>query len=183
MKPRVSIIAALSDNRVIGNKGEIPWNIPGEQKRVRDITTPHPLIMGRKTHESIGRILPGRLNIIVTSDLNYKVDDGIVAHSLEEGINAGIEYEVLRIKHEKERTMPNTKYQIQDTDESEVFIFGGGKIYQEGIALADRLYLTIVHKNVEGDAFFPDYSAFTKEISREEREFEDLPYTYLTLER
>ena len=149
MKPRLSIIVALSDNHVIGNKGQIPWNIPGEQKRVKEITTPHPLIMGRKTHESIGRVLPGRLNIIVTSDPTYKVDGGEVVHSLKEGIDLA------------------TK-----NDSEEIFVFGGGKIFAEAMPLVNRLYLTLVHKTVEGDAFFPDYSEFTREVEREEKEFE-----------
>ncbi len=159
-KPRISIIVALSDNHVIGNHGQIPWNIPGEQKRVKEITTPHPLIMGRKTHESIGRILPGRLNIIVTSDLAYTAEDGEVVHSLKEGIDLATE-----------------------KDKEEVFIFGGGKIFAEAMPLVDRIYLTLVHKTVEGDAFFPDYSEFTKVIEKEEHEHEGLKYTYLTLER
>jgi len=159
-KPRINIIVALSDNHVIGNQGQIPWNIPGEQKRVKEITTPHPLIMGRKTHESIGRILPGRLNIIITSDHNYKVDGGIVVHSLQEGIDVA-----------------------KKEDDEEIFVFGGGKIFAEALPNVDRLYLTIVHKTVEGDAFFPDYAEFTHEVEREERDFEGLKYTYITLER
>lgn len=160
MKPRISIIVAMSDNHVIGNKGEIPWNIPGELKRVKEITTPHPLIMGRKTHEAIGRVLPGRMNIIVTSDIEYKVEDAEVAHSLEEAVAMAL---------------------ANDTEE--IFIFGGGKLYEQAMAVVDRLYLTIVHKQVEGDAYFPEYLEFTKEIDREEREFEGLQYTYLTLEK
>lgn len=181
-RPRISIIVALSDNHVIGNKGEIPWNIPGEQKRVKEITTPHPLIMGRKTHESIGRILPGRLNIIVTSDKKYKVDGGVVAHSLDEAINIAIQHEVSRTE-DKEKVLPNTNFQIPTTDEKEIFIFGGGKIFAEAMPLVDRLYLTLVHKDYEGDAFFPDYSEFTKVIEKDEKEFEGLKYTYVTLER
>jgi len=150
----------MADNRVIGNNGEIPWNIPGEQKRVKEITTPHPLIMGRKTHEAIGRVLPSRLNIIVTSDQKYEVEGGVVAHSLDEGIKLA-----------------------SDNDQGEIFIFGGGKLYEQALPLVDKLYLTIVHKNVDGDAYFPDYSEFTKEISREEKDFEGLKYTYLTLEK
>jgi len=160
MKPRISIIAALSENRVIGNKGEIPWHIPGEQKRVKEITTPHPLIMGRKTHEAIGRILPGRLNIIVTSDQDYQVEGGAVAHSIEEAIKIASE-----------------------EDPEEIFIFGGGKIYQEALPFVDRLYLTLVHKTVEGDAFFPEYSEFRKVIEKQDNEVDGLHYTYITLER
>lgn len=169
-KPRISIIVALSENRVIGNKGEIPWYIPGEQRRVKEITTPHPLIMGRKTHESIGRILPGRLNIIVTSDPDYSVEGGVVVHSLDEAIELA-----------------------SKEDQQEIFIFGGGNLFSQAMDKVDRLYLTIVHKEFEGDAFFPDYSDFTKVITREEKEFDGpsyfgeqrlrLKYTYLTLER
>lgn len=169
-KPRISIIVALSDNHVIGNRGVIPWNIPGEQKRVKEITTPHPLIMGRKTHEAIGRILPGRANIVVTSDTSYQVVGGEVVHSLDEAIKAASKVEETRLRQ-------------GSGGQGEIFIFGGGKIFSEAMPLVDRLYLTIVHKEVEGDAFFPDYSDFAKVIEKEEKEFEGLKYTYLTLER
>jgi dihydrofolate reductase len=171
-RPRISIIVALSDNHVIGNKGQIPWNIPGEQKRVKEITTPHPLIMGRKTHEAIGRILPGRLNVIVTSDMSYQVEGGEVVHSLDEGIQLATELEETRLRQ-------------GSGGQGELFIFGGGKIFEEalGKGIVDRLYLTIVHKEYVGDAFFPDYPEFTKVIDKEEKEFEELKYTYLTLEK
>lgn len=169
-KPRISIIVALSDNHVIGNKGKIPWNIPGEQKRVREITTPHPLIMGRKTHEAIGRVLPGRLNIIITSDNNYQVDGGVVVHSLGEAIEVAKDAEETRLGQ-------------GSGGQGEIFIFGGGKIFAEAMPLVDRLYLTLVHKKYEGDAYFPNYSEFTKVIGKEEHEYQRLKYTYLTLER
>ncbi len=186
--PRISIIVAMSDNRVIGSKGEIPWNIPGEQKRVRDITTPHPLIMGRKTHVSIGRILPNRLNIVVTSDKNYKVEGGEVAHSLNEAIEIAASSESHRYSSSEEierevTSDDSSRFTRTINPESEIFIFGGGKLYEQAMDIVDRLYLTIVHTEVEGDAYFPEYSEFTKEIEREEKEFEGLKYTYLTLER
>lgn len=169
--PRISIIVAMAENRVIGNKGDIPWYIPGEQKRAKDITMPHPLIMGRKTHESIGRVLPGRLNIIVTSDPEYKVEGGVVVHSLAEAIETA--------SKEEEQTL----LRQGSGGRGEIFIFGGANLYAQALPQVDRLYLTIVHKNAEGDAVFPDYSEFTKELDREEKEFEGLKYTYLTLER
>jgi len=177
----------MSDNHVIGNKGEIPWNIPGELKRVKEITTPHPLIMGRKTHEAIGRILPGRLNIIVTTDLHYSVEGGAVAHTLIEAVDMAKEVEKERVdvisrNSEKSQGDPHVTNASQDENQ-EVFVFGGGRLYEQSISLVDRLYLTIVHKDVEGDAYFPDYKEFTKEIFKEEKEFEGLKYTYLTLER
>ncbi len=169
-KPRISIIVALSDNHVIGNHGQIPWNIPGEQKRVKEITTPHPLIMGRKTHEAIGRVLPERANIIVTSDMTYHVEGGEVVHSLDEGIRIATELEENRLRQ-------------GSGGQGEIFIFGGEKIFAEAMPLVDRLYLTLVHKEYDGDAFFPDYSGFTHEIEREEKEVEGLKYIYVTLER
>jgi len=182
-KLRISIIVAMAENRVIGNKGEIPWNIPGEQKRVKEITTPHPLIMGRKTHEAIGRVLPGRLNIVVTSDQKYEVEGGVVAHSLDEALGIAKKVEQERIIVIPAKAGIQILDRVEDDVELEIFIFGGGKLYEQAIPLVDRLYLTIVHKNVEGDAYFPEYSEFIKEISREEKEYEGLKYTYLTLER
>ena len=159
-KPLISLIAALSENRVIGSKGEIPWKIPGEQKRFKEITTPHPVIMGRKTFESIGRLLPNRPNIIITSDTAYSVTDALVTHSLSEAIEKATEL-----------------------DQDEIFVIGGGKVFEEAIGSADRLYLTIVHTEVEGDAFFPEYSDFRKVVYQEDKEAGGYRFTYLTLER
>lgn len=158
-KPLISLIAALSENRVIGNKGQIPWKIPGEQKRFKDITTPHPVIMGRTTHESIGRLLPNRPNVIITSQPDYSAEGGYVVHSLLEAI-------------EKARELDN----------EEIFIIGGGKVFEEAIKLADKLYLTIVHTTVDGDAYFPDYSEF-KIVSKEDKEAGGYRFTYLDLVR
>jgi len=191
-KPRISIIVALSENNVIGNKGEIPWNIPGEQKRVREITTPHPLIMGRKTHEAIGKILPDRLNIIVTSDISYKVEGGEVVHSLEGAIKLAKENEEKRVFASKSTLSEGEEKQSQIDppvadaplgENLEIFVFGGANIYAQAIPAVDRLYLTLVHKDYDGDAFFPDYSDFKKVIEREDKEYEGLKYSYLTLEK
>nr|AIA19211.1 Dihydrofolate reductase [uncultured bacterium]AIA19273.1 Dihydrofolate reductase [uncultured bacterium] len=159
-KPLISLIAALSENRVIGNKGEIPWKIPGEQKRFKDITTPHPVIMGRKTFESIGRLLPNRPNIIITGDTSYSVSDATITHSLPEAIKKATEL-----------------------DREEIFVIGGGKVFEEAISSAGRLYLTIVHTEVEGDAFFPEYSDFRNVVYQEDGETGGYRFTYITLER
>jgi len=159
-KPLISLIAALSENRVIGSKGSIPWKIPGEQKRFKEITTPHPVIMGRKTFESIGRLLPNRPNIIITSDTSYSVADAIVVHSLTNAIA-----------------------RAKELDQEEIFIIGGGKVFEEAIGTADKLYLTVVHKKFEGDAFFPEYSDFRKVVYQEDKEVEGYRFSYLTLER
>src|SRR5579872_5714634 len=111
--PRVSLIVAMDQKRGIGKNNSIPWKIPGEQKLFKKITTPHPIIMGRKTYESIGKILPNRPNIIITRDINYKVSGGIVAHTLLEALEVSTEL-----------------------DHHEIFIIGGGQIFNEAIALA-----------------------------------------------
>lgn len=159
MNPRISLIAALSENRVIGNKGEIPWRIPGEQKYFKEITTPHPIIMGRKTYESIGRLLPNRPNIIITSDKSFVVDKGYVVHSLDQAIQ-----------------------KAKALDQEEIFIIGGGKVFQASIHLADRLYLTLIHKEYEGDAFFPDYSKFQKVVKRDDKDIQGIKVSFLILE-
>lgn len=156
------IVAVAGKKRVIGKKGALPWYIPAELKRFKEITMGHPIIMGRKTHESIGRTLPGRTNIIITHDPNFQAEGCIVVHSLDEAIK-----------------------QAQDKPGSEeIFIIGGGQIYQEAINTADKLYLTYINKEIEGDVFFPDYSEFKKTISESNwQEHEGIKYRFLELER
>lgn len=134
----------MGENRVIGNKGQIPWQLPSDQKRFRALTLGHPVIMGRKTYESIGRLLPKRSNIIVTRDTNYAVEGAIVCHSLNEAFD-----------------------EAKKVEKEEIFVIGGGQIYHEAIALADKLYLTIVKGTFEGDATFPEYGDFKKVIFEE----------------
>jgi dihydrofolate reductase len=153
--PHITIICALSENRVIGKDNKLPWHIPEDLKRFRSITSGHVVIMGRKTYESMGRLLPNRLNILVTTNTDYHVEGAVIASSLEDAIaKAKV--------HEKE----------------EIFIIGGGQIFTQALPFTDRLYLTIVHKTIEGDTFFPEYSQFSKKISSEklndEVEFIDL---------
>jgi dihydrofolate reductase len=160
MEPKISLIVAMADNRVIGKQNDIPWNIPGEQKRFKEITTGHPIIMGRKTYESIGRVLPNRPNIIITRDENFKVDGATVCHNLDEAL-----------------------VKARELDQDEIFVIGGGQIYQEAMPIAHRLYLTRIHKQIDGEVFFPDYSKFTKVVSTEEHEMEDgTKYSYSVLE-
>ena len=129
-----SLIVAMASNNVIGDKGEIPWKIPGEQKMFKDITMGHSLIMGRKTHEDIGRALPGRTNIVITRQTDYKAPDCIIVHDLD------------------------SAFKSCPPGETEAFIIGGGQIFKETIADADRLYLTILPRKVSGDTFFPEFS-------------------------
>jgi dihydrofolate reductase len=129
---RISIIAAMAKNRVIGRQGNIPWKIPGEQTLFKKITLGHTVIMGRRTYESIGRPLPGRLNIIVTRNRNYSAAGCTVVHDLAGALNS----------------CPQ--------DEDEAFICGGGQLYHEALPMADRIYLTVIPKEIPGDTFFPE---------------------------
>lgn len=158
----ISIIAAISENRGLGKNNQLLFKIPEDFKRMKALTTGHPIIMGRKTYESIGRILPHRTNIIITRDSSYTVDGGVVASSLEDAI-------------EKAK---------QSDGADEVFIFGGGEIFRQALPLTDRLYLTIVKGEYDADTFFPDYSMFTNVIQKEEYSTEDgLRYAFVDLER
>ena len=132
---RISLIAAMAKNRVVGNQGVIPWKIPGEQKLFKKITLGHAVIMGRKTYESIGKPLPGRTNIVVTRQNPYQAEGCLVVHDLSSAINRCPE------------------------DEAEAFICGGGQLYQEALPLADRIYLTVIPREIPGDTYFPEISS------------------------
>lgn len=135
---KTSIIVAMGRNREIGTKNKLLWKIPEELKRFKEITTGHPIIMGRKTHESIGRILPNRTNIIITRDSSYQVEGGVVVHSLEEAI-------------EKAKEAQGSE---------EIFIIGGAQVFAEALPMADKLYVTLV------DADFPDADSFFQSMRR-----------------
>ena len=161
MKQRISIIAAMTEDRVIGRDNKLPWHIPEDLKRFKNLTTGHPVIMGRRTFESIGRLLPGRTNISISRDLNYAVEDAVIVHSLEEAL---VEAESAE-------------------GSEEIFIIGGGQIFTQAIGMADRLYLTIVHARVTGDAYFPEYQEFGKVVERDDHGGDKYDYTFLTLEK
>lgn len=135
---KISLIAAVGKNNVIGSNGDLPWHLPDDMKFFSKTTKGHHVLMGRKNYESIPakfRPLPGRANIIITRQKDFK-DIGIkVFNSIEEGI-----------KH------------AQLNGESELFIIGGGEIYRQTINVADRLYITHVDTEPEGDAHFPDFN-------------------------
>jgi dihydrofolate reductase len=140
----ISLIVAMAKNRVIGDKGEIPWKIPGEQKMFKEITMGHTMIMGRKTYEAIGQALPGRTNIVVTRQSGYPAPGCTVFNDLKSAIES----------------CPSS--------ETELFIIGGGQIYQDTIAMADRIYLTLVPREVPGDTFFPEFSESEFKIIKSE---------------
>jgi dihydrofolate reductase len=140
----VSIIAAMGSNRVIGRQNSLPWQIPEDMRRFRELTLGHPLIMGRKTFESIGRPLPGRKCIIVTRQSGYSASGCLTAFSLEEALRLA-------------------------APAAEVFICGGGDIYRQALPLAARIYLTVINESYDGDTFFPDIPAAEFDLIAQER--------------
>lgn len=168
---KISLIAAISENNVIGKDNSLPWHIPEDLKRFKEITSGHPVIMGRKTYESIGRLLPNRVNIIITRDKDYKVEGAVVVHTLDEAIA------------EASAPHPDLLPQEEKEEVEEVFILGGGQIFEQAMDIADKLYLTIVHTEIEGDVYFPEYSGFSKETYRMESSNEKYKYTFLDLEK
>ena len=178
-KLKVSIVVAVTrKDAAIGNGGKLLVHISDDLKRFKEITKGHPIIMGRKTFESIGRPLPDRTNFVITRTPDFKVANIITVHSLEDAIKkAG---EVLDGHH------PASRLQDGAHQAKEIFIIGGGDIYAQALPFTDKLYLTIVESDLEGDVFFPDWRKdFTKETFREERfdEKTGLKYTWVDLER
>lgn len=154
-KSEVILIAAVSENGVIGKKNALPWYLPEDLKRFRRLTLGHPIIMGRKTYGSIGRVLPKRRNIIITRDQNFKADGVETFQSIEAAFKA-----------------------CQEADK--VFIIGGGEIFKLAMPFAQKIEMTRVHKNVDGDVYFPEIKAGEwQEISREPHE----SYSFITYER
>lgn len=160
----ISLIVALDEQRGIGVDGHLPWHLSADLQRFKSLTMGHHLIMGRKTYESIGRPLPGRTTIIVSRNPSYQPEGCMVARSLETAI------EFARFDQE-----------------DEVFVIGGGDLFDQAIDMADRIYLTQVHASLEADVYFPEYSP--KEWQeRESAYFEadeknEYPSTFKILER
>jgi dihydrofolate reductase len=130
----ISLIVAMARNRVIGAGNKIPWHLPNELKLFKSLTMGHHILMGRRTYESIGRLLPGRTTVIVTRQRDYNVPGAIVAHSVEEALAAC-------------------------AGDDEIFVIGGAELFRETLPIADRLYLTVVDAEPEGDTFMPDFDA------------------------
>lgn len=159
---RVSIIVAMARNRVIGRDNEMPWHLPAELKYFKRVTMGKPVIMGRKTFESIGRPLPGRHNIVVTRNRGYEAQGVTVVHALGEALEAAGEVD-------------------------EAVIIGGAELYRQALPVAERLYLTEIEAEPEGDARFPEIRPdHWREVSRVRREKDgDNPFDFawLVLER
>jgi dihydrofolate reductase len=161
-KSHLSIIAAIGKNRELGLRGELLWHLSDDMKRFKEITAGHPVIMGRKTWESLPerfRPLPGRTNIVVTRQAAYNAPGATVVDSLSDAFLAAID-------------APGS---------DETFIIGGGELYAAALPYANRLYLTLINETAEADAFFPDYAKDFKVISDEPGEGEP-SHRFLLLE-
>ena len=161
-KPLISIISAMSENRVIGRDNRLPWHLPADLARFKRLTLNKPIVMGRRTWESLPGLLPQRTHIVVTHDRSYRAEGCMLAGSPEEAVAAA-------------------------GDVQEIMVVGGAVLYRDMLPLARRMYLTRVAAVVEGDAFFPDWDAACwREFAREERQRDErnrYDLTFLTLER
>ena len=133
----VSLVVAVAGNNVIGSNGDLPWRLSSDLKRFKTMTMGKPVIMGRKCFESIGKALPGRPNIVITRNPDYRPDGVMLAGSLEDGLEIG-------------------QALASDMDAEEVCVIGGGEIYRLAMPLADLLHVTHVDAQIEGDTFFPE---------------------------
>lgn len=153
----IGLIVAYTNNRVIGNNGCIPWRIKGEQRRFRELTTGNVVIMGRRSYEEIGRPLPNRTTIVVSNTKNFDAENCMTAKSLEEAIKLA--------------------------GDRDMYISGGARLYEEALPLVEKMYITEIDAEIEGDTYFPEFdeTLFEKEI--DEYVDGEIPYTYVTYTR
>jgi dihydrofolate reductase len=159
----ISIVVAVSKNNVIGKDNQLLWKLSDDLKRFKKLTTNHCIVMGRKTYDSIGKALPNRTNIIITKNKNFHVDDAIILHNIQDVI----EY-------------------AKSKNETELFIIGGGEIYKQALEITNKIYLTKVDVDIDGDTFF-HYNTQEWRICYEEliakNEKNEYDSTYQELER
>lgn len=155
----ISLLLAMDQKRTIGKDNDLPWHLPADLAFFKRVTMGHPIVMGRKTHESIGRALPGRTNIIITRDKNYTAQGCKVIHTIDE------------IKN------------IEENREDEIFVIGGAEIFNKTLQFADKLYITHIEETFEGDTFFPKIEESEWELVSKEKGIKDErnPYDYFFL--
>ncbi len=153
----LGLIVAYAENRVIGKDGMIPWRIKGEQLRFKELTTGNVVIMGRRSYEEIGRPLPNRTTIVISSTKNFDQENCYTVKSLQEAILLA--------------------------GERDAYISGGAGVYKEALPYVDKMYITEIHKEIEGDTYFPEFDKeeWTKEVEKEVDG--EIPYTYVTYTR
>ena len=158
----ISLIAAVADNGVIGKANQLPWHLPADLRHFKRLTLGKPVLMGRRTYQSIGRPLPDRINIVLTHDSGFEAAGCVVVHSLEAGLRAAAGH-------------------------AELMVMGGAALYAHLLPRADRLYLTLVHATVDGDVRFPEFDMSEwRELERQDHapdEGNRYPYSFVTLER
>lgn len=152
----ISLIWAMDKNRVIGSNNQLPWHLPEDLKYFKRVTMGCPIVMGRKTFDSIGRVLPGRENVIMTRDIDYVKEGCKIVHSLDELL------------------------QYSKGKKEEVFVIGGAEIFKETLPFADKLYITVIQHEFPGDTFFPSFSLNEWELVSSEAGLknEQNPYDY-----
>jgi dihydrofolate reductase len=159
---RIALVAAMSENRVIGRENRLPWRLSADLRHFKSLTMGKPVIMGRNTYESIGKPLPGRSNIVVTRNPDYRAQGCRVVHSLEQALEAAAGH-------------------------AEVMVIGGADLYRQTLERADCLYLTLVKAELDGDAVFPEFEPRDwREVKRESHradEKNEYDYDFVTLER
>ena len=163
----ISIIVAHASNYVIGKNGKLPWYIPADLKYFKELTYGCPIIMGRKTFESIGRPLPGRHNIIITRNNKYRSHDCVVMFDIQAALTEAADF-------------------AEKNGKSDIFIIGGAEVYKQAMDYADKAYITEVHADFDGDAVFDALNPINwQEISRDyhANEGTDLPYSYVVLHK
>jgi dihydrofolate reductase len=162
--PKISAILAMSENRAIGIKNQLPWHLPADLKHFKTITSGHPVLMGRKTYESIGRPLPNRSNIIITRNANFQAPGCLVVQTIEQVMQ-----------------------QANEINCDEFFIIGGAEVYKQFMPYIDRIYLTIVHTIVEGDAYFPELNPSEwqekEKVRHQADENNSYDYSFIVLEK
>jgi dihydrofolate reductase len=157
----LSMIVAMGENRVIGVENRLPWHIPEDLKRFKQITKGHPIIMGRKTFESIGKPLPGRTNIVITRNKEYRAEGIISCSSLKEAM----------------------EWAAKAPGSEEIFVIGGAEIFKSCLDNADRIYLTLVKWPFDGDTYLPDFNEAAFQIIQEEELSKNPVATLKILER
>lgn len=152
----ISLIWAMDENRVIGLHNELPWRLPEDLKFFKRVTMGHPIAMGRKTYESIGKPLPGRENIVITRDESFQPEGCVILNSIHE------------------------LFEYAGQKDEEVFVIGGAEIFKEVLPRADRLYLTIIHEQFEGDTYFPVFDIDKWQLQTRGKGLKDQknPYDY-----
>ena len=160
---RLSILVAMAKTRVIGRDNRLPWHLPADLKHFKFLTMGQTIVMGRKTYESIGKPLPGRANVVITRQTDYEIPGAVVVNSLEDALLVCEE---------------------TSTIDTENFIIGGEKLYQQTIKICQRMYITEIQSNFDGDVFFPQFDPGDwEEMQRDKHVDGNLEYHFVVLDR